>query len=226
MLRVALTGGVATGKSYCLSRFAALGIPTIDADQVAREIVAPGTPELAKVVRRFGPEVLRQDGTLDRQRLGGIVFADPGARRDLETILHPVIYKRIKAWLDEREKERGAARGPRAVSRSSMDPSLWKKPRPTGVFAAIADIPLLFETKHHRDFDFVIVTACRPDQQVERLVARGGLSEAQARQRIDAQLPLAEKTQRANYIIDTSMTPAETDRQIEEVWKILKETAI
>lgn len=225
MLRVALTGGMATGKSHCLSRFAALGIPTIDADKLAREVVAPGSAQLAKVVRRFGPAVVQKDGTLDRAKLAGLIFGDQGARRDLEAIIHPVVYKRINEWFDEREKEPPASRGARSISRSAMDPSLWKKSA-TGVFAAIADIPLLFETRHDREFDFVIVAACRPDQQVQRLMARTGLSEAEARRRISTQLPIQEKTKRANYVIDTSTTLAETDKQVEEVWKILKESAI
>src|SRR5215203_4823056 len=99
MLRAALTGGIATGKSYCLSRFAALGVPTIDADQLARDAVGPGTRGLGAVVQRFGVGVLRADGTLDRTGLGALVFADSAARADLEAIIHPEVYRQINHWL-------------------------------------------------------------------------------------------------------------------------------
>ena len=99
MVRAALTGGIATGKSYCLSRFAALGAATIDADRLARDAVAPGTPGLQRVVERFGAGILLPDGTLDRPALGRIVFGDRGARADLEAIIHPEVYRRIGEWL-------------------------------------------------------------------------------------------------------------------------------
>ena len=98
MVRAALTGGIATGKSYCLARFAQLGAATIDADRLARDVVAPGTTGLAKVVERFGQGILRVDGTLDRPALGRIVFADRTARADLEAIIHPEVYRRIGDW--------------------------------------------------------------------------------------------------------------------------------
>src|SRR5687768_9715019 len=98
MLLAALTGGIATGKSYCLARFAALGVPVIDADQLAREAVAPGTRGLASVAERFGPAILLPDGTLDRPALAQIVFADRRARADLEAIVHPDVYRRIREW--------------------------------------------------------------------------------------------------------------------------------
>jgi dephospho-CoA kinase len=98
MLRVALTGGIATGKSYCLGRFAALGVPTIDADQLAREVVIPGSAGLRAIVERFGDAVLQPGGTLDRAALGRIVFADRVARADLESIVHPEVYRRIREW--------------------------------------------------------------------------------------------------------------------------------
>jgi dephospho-CoA kinase len=190
MLQIALTGGIATGKSYCLGRFEALGIPTVDADRLARLAVAPGSPGLAAVVDRFGPSVVRDDGTLDRAALARIIFSDRTARADLESIVHPDVYRRIREWF---------ARRPPAT--------------PIG----IADIPLLFETGHEHDFDRVIVCACSPDEQLRRLIQRDGLTEADARARLAAQWPIEEKARRADYVIRTDATFAETDSQVRAV---------
>ena len=165
MLRVALTGGIGTGKSYCLERFAAHGVPTIDADVLARAAVAPGTPGLAAIAARFGSGVLAGDGTLDRPALGRIVFGDTKARTALEAIVHPEVYRRIREWFAN---------------------------LPPGTRVAIADIPLLFETGHNHDFDEVVVAACDPEEQVRRVMARDDLSDAEARARLAAQLPIEE----------------------------------
>lgn len=190
MLQVALTGGIATGKSHCLRRFAELGVPVIDADQLARLAVAPGSPGLAAIIERFGPSVVRADGQLDRGALASIVFRDRAARADLEAIVHPDVYRRIREWL---------ARLPPATP------------------VAIADIPLLFETGHEHDFDATVVCACTPAEQLRRLVMRDGLSEADARARIAAQWPIDEKMKRADYIIRTDGTFAETDEEVRRV---------
>ena len=194
MLRVALTGGIATGKSYCLERFAARGVPTIDADVLAREAVAPGTTGLAAIAARFGQSVLAADGTLDRPALGRLVFGDSKARAALEAILHPEVYRRIREWLAN---------------------------LPAGTRLAIADIPLVFETGHNHDFDEVIVAACDAVEQVRRVVARDGLSEAEARARLAAQWPIEEKVKRASRVIWTDRGFAETDRQVEDVYEML-----
>ena len=194
--RVALTGGIATGKSYCLTRFVELGAPTIDADQLARQAIAPGTPGFDAVLTRFGRAVQKPDGGLDRDALAKLVFSDDAARRDLETIVHPVVYAAIKKWFDGLSSAGG---------------------RPQ---AAIADVPLLFETGRERDFDFVIVAACRPEQQLERLRARG-MAEEDAQKRINAQIPIDQKAARANFLIDTSDTEAQTNLQVLQVWEKL-----
>ena len=142
MLRVALTGGIATGKSYCLGQFGKLGAAIIDADLLARDAVARGTPGLRAVVARFGQEMLSEDGSLNRAALAGVVFADNRARGDLEAIIHPEVYQRIREWL--------ANLG-------------------SGVRTAIADIPLLFESGHHHDYDRIVVAACEPPEQVRRM---------------------------------------------------------
>src|SRR5690348_4070836 len=180
-LRVALTGGIATGKSYCLRRFAELGVPVIDADVLAHDAIRRGTPGFDAVVGRFGPGVIGMDGEIDRRTLGRIVFADADARRDLEAIVHPAVYDAIRAWFEAPDD--GAGRWP----------------------FRIADIPLLYETGGDDSVDCVIVAACRPEQQIERLRARG-LAEGDARARIAAQLPIEEKARRADCTIDTSGT--------------------
>jgi dephospho-CoA kinase len=190
VVQAALTGGIATGKSYCLARLAALGAPTIDADKLARLVVAPGSPGLAAVVERFGSGILRDDGTLDRPALARVIFADRVARADLEAIVHPEVYRRIRDWFAQ---------------------------LPLTTAAAVADIPLLFETGHEHDFDAVIVTACSPAEQLRRLMARG-LPEADARARLAAQFPIDEKVRRADYVIRTDGDYAETDAEIQGVY--------
>jgi dephospho-CoA kinase len=204
-LRVALSGGIATGKSHCLARFAALGAETIDADALARQVVDPGTPGLAAVIARFGASMLRPDGTLDRSALGRLAFAEPAARRALEAIIHPAVYSAIATWYAERPR----------VSTPGSTPE---------VVIAIADIPLLFETHHEADFDRVVVTSCRREQQIERLRLRG-LSEAEALRRLASQLPLEGKVRLADDVIDTSGTFEGTDRQVVEVWEKLRAAA-
>jgi dephospho-CoA kinase len=195
VLRVGLTGGIATGKSYCLSRFGALGVPVIDADQLARDAVAPESPGLALVRARFGPSVLRADGTLDRPALAAIVFADAIARADLESIVHPQVYRRIGEWFAN---------------------------QPPGTRMAIADIPLLFETGHEHDFDVIVVCACAPVEQLRRLVERDGLSEDAAQARLAAQWPIGEKAARADHVIRTDGSFEETDAQVRLVYDRLR----
>jgi dephospho-CoA kinase len=187
VLRVALTGGIGTGKSYCLERFAARGVPVIDADVLAREAVAPGTPGLAAIAARFGPGVIAADGTLDRPALGRLVFGDTKARAALEAIVHPEVYRRIREWF------------------ANLSP---------GTRVAMADIPLLFETGHNHDFDQVVVAACDPEEQVRRVMARDDLTDAEARARLAAQWPIEEKVKRADHVIWTDRGFAETDRQV------------
>ena len=192
MLRVALTGGIATGKSHCLAGFEKLGAPVIDADVLARQLVAKGTPGLSAVVQRFGRSVLAPDGGLDRSALAEIVFADDVARKDLEGVIHPLVYARIEEWFADVSGGIG-----------------------------IADIPLLYETRHHVQFDRVIVAACSAEQQVERLLARG-MSREEARARLAAQLPIADKRAKADYVIDTSGTLRDTDQQVADIWSQIK----
>lgn len=191
--RVALTGGIATGKSRCLAVFARLGAAVIDADQLARDAVAPGSEGLAAVVKRFGPSVLLPNGQLNRAALGAVIFADPLARQQIEAIIHPRVYTGVERWF------------------SGLT-----------VPVGVADIPLLYETGREGDFDVVVVAACQPEQQLARLIARSGLSEAAARARIAAQWPIAKKVALADYVIDTSGTLAETEAATTAVWEKLR----
>jgi len=195
-LRAALTGGIATGKSFCLAEFAAAGVPVVDADRLARDVVAPGTPGLAAVAARFGAGAIGPDGAVDRPVLARLIFGDARARRDLEAIVHPGVYRAIERWYAE----------------------LGDRGEPLG----IADIPLLYETGREVDFDIVIVASCPPEMQVERLMARNGLTREEARLRLAAQMPIGEKTERADHVIDTSGTHEETRAQAARVLRELR----
>ena len=197
MRKVALTGGIASGKSYVLARFAALGAPVIDADRVARDVVEPGQPARDALRVRFGPEVLDADGRVDRRRLAALVFDDAAARADLEAIVHPPVRAVIDDWF--RSPPGGAA-------------------HPFG----IACIPLLFETGRAGEFDGVVVTACSPATQLARLTARDGLSPEDGRKRLAAQLPTGARTAGADYVIRTEGSFEETDRQVERIYRALE----
>ena len=187
MLKIALTGGIATGKSHVAGRLREAGVPVVDADQLSREVVEPGTPGLAAIVARFGSDILASTGSLDRARLGQIVFRDAAARRDLEAIVHPAVRQRVDNFFTG---------------------------LPEATPLAVADIPLLFETGGERRFDKVIVVACSPDTQIARVMARNGLSRADAERRVASQLPIENKVRRADYVIKTDGTHAETDAQV------------
>jgi len=193
--RVALTGGIATGKSYVRAEFERLGVPTIDSDLLARAAVAPGTPGLSLVVERFGATVIDPDGALNRKKLASIVFSDSLARRDLEAIVHPHVRVATDRWFASLHSSSHAF--------------------------AIADIPLLYEVGLEKHFDAVMVAACDDDTQLRRVVERDGVSDAEARLRIGAQLPIEEKVRRADYVIRTDASLADTKRQVQEVYRRL-----
>jgi dephospho-CoA kinase len=193
--RVALTGGIATGKSHVRAWFEREGVPTIDSDLLARQAVAPGTPGLAAVTDRFGRDVLDDTGALNRRALAAIVFGDAAARHDLEAIVHPHVRRATDAWLSALDSQRHPF--------------------------AIADIPLLYETGRDRDFARVIVAACHPDTQLQRAMRRDSLTDAEARQRIAVQLPLEEKRRRADYVIETDGSYEDTNARTRAVYEQL-----
>jgi len=191
---VALTGGIATGKSHVLERFRQLGAACLDADELAHGVTGAGTEASQAIAERFGREMLDPSGAVDRRKLGPVVFADDAARRDLEAIVHPAVYRAIAAGLRAFEL--------------------------TGSTIAVVDIPLLYETAGERRFDRVVVTLCSPATQLARLLARG-LSEKEARQRLAAQIPAQEKAGRADYVVRTDGTFADTDAQVMAIWRQL-----
>jgi len=188
--RIGLTGGIATGKSHVRARFEKLGIPTIDSDVLAREALAPRSAGLVAVAERFGQQILKGDGSLDRDGLAKIVFADPQARKDLEAIVHPYVQRRTDEWF------------------AGLDTSRYRY--------AIADIPLLYEVGRDKDFDEVVVVACNPETQLKRLLERG-MTELEARQRLSAQMPVEDKIARADHVIRTDGSYDETERQVQEL---------
>lgn len=194
--KIALTGGIATGKSYVAGRFREAGVPIVDADLLAREVVLPGTPALAAIRKRFGPDAVRRDGTMDRIRVGQIIFKDKRARLDLEAIIHPAVVKAINDFFNALPK-----RTPFAV----------------------ADIPLVFETNREKDFDAIIVVACPRDMQLQRLMERNKLSKEDAEKRIAAQLPIDQKVKKATYVISNDGTFEQTDAQVDALIASLKD---
>jgi dephospho-CoA kinase len=198
MLRVGLTGSIAVGKSFVTSVFAELGARVLDADMTAREAVAGGTPGLRAVTEAFGADILQADGTLDRVRLGAQVFMDEKKRLLLNSILHPFII----AAQDERLKK-------------------WEAEDPRGI--AIVDAALMIESGGYSRFDKLIVVHCRPEIQLERLMARNSVSREDAERRIGAQMPQEEKKRYADFLIDTSFGFEDTRHRTGEVYEQLRE---
>lgn len=179
MLRIGLTGSIGVGKSFVAGVLAELGCAVLDADQTARAVVEPGSAGLTAVVEAFGEGVLQKDGTLDRQELSSLVFSDQNKRQLLNSILHPYIIARQ----DEQLRD-------------------WEVKDPEGI--AVVDAALMIESGGYKRFDKLIVVHCRPEVQLQRLMARDGLSREEAQKRIDAQMPQPEKQKFADYLIDTS----------------------
>ena len=176
MRLVGLTGGIATGKSTFAAALRALGVPVIDADELSRRAVARGSPALAEIARAFGPEMIGPDGELDRKRMASRVFADAGARRRLEAIVHPAVREALRA-----EKDRLAAEG-HAL--------------------AFCEVPLLYEVGLEGLVECAVVVHAPVEAQLRRLALRDGLSDAEARARLSAQLPIDEKAARADVVIE------------------------
>lgn len=201
MLRVGLTGGIGSGKSEVSRRLAARGAPIIDADLAARDVVQPGTPGLGEIAAVFGPRVLRPDGSLDREQLGQLVFADPGLRAKLNAIVHPLVHERMR----QLEQQAIAAAGPAAI--------------------IVHDVPLLAENGLGRGFDTVLVVDAPDDQRVQRLTATRGMTAAHAQDRMAAQASRQQRLAIADIVIDNSGTLDDLDRRVEEVWGVLRDLA-
>ncbi|HET6946185.1 MAG TPA: dephospho-CoA kinase [bacterium] len=195
---IGLTGGIASGVSLVASVFRELGAAVIEADRIARDVVAPGTEAYRKIIDAFGRQIVLPDGSLDRRGLGALVFKDPAARRRLNTITHPEIRRRIREQV-----ERTAGERPDAV--------------------ILVDIPLLLDTAGPDvfDLDAVIVVQATPEQQISRLIARDGLTREEAESRLAAQRPVAEKATEADWVIDNSGSIEQTRAQVEALWAAL-----
>ena len=192
-VRVGLTGGVASGKSTVSAILAELGAVVIDADLIAREVVARGTPGLDAVVAEFGPELLTADGDLDRPAMGALVFGDPDARKRLEAIIHPLVHRR--------SAELEAEAGDGAV--------------------VVHDIPLLAEVGRAGSFDAVIVVDAPPELQVSRMVEDRGWTREDAESRIAAQATRDDRLAIATYVVDNTGTREELRAQVEEIYAAL-----
>ena len=195
MLRVGLTGGIGSGKSAVSALVVARGAALVDADVNARAVVAPGTPGLAAVVAEFGEHLLNDDGSLDREALGKIVFPDPEKLARLNAIVHPLV------------GEESARRTAEAEA--------------SGAPVLVHDIPLLIENGLQGMFDAVVVVAASPETQVDRLVRLRGMDQADAEARIAAQAPLADKLAAATYVIDNDGPIEDLEPQVDRVWRAL-----
>lgn len=196
---IGVTGGIASGKSTVARAFAALGVPWVDADDVAREVVAPGEPALAEIAERFGPTILREDGTLDRRALREIVFAEPAERRWLEGVTHPRIRERLRARLAQLQ----AGRSPYVLLVS----------------------PLLFESGQSEMVDRALVIDVPEAVQIARTAARDDVDEAQARAIVAAQMSRAERLARADDVLDNGGDEAALTRQVADLDRRYRESS-
>jgi dephospho-CoA kinase len=200
---IGLTGGIASGKTAVARRLAEHGAVHIDADELAREVVAPGTQGLAAIAERFGPDVLLPDGSLDRAALGAIVFSDDRARLDLNSITHPAVGRLGKQRMAE-----AAARNPHAV--------------------VVYDVPLLVEAMRQPDyyaFDLIVVVEADADARIERMVRLRGMSPDDARNRVNSQSTDDERRAIADVVIDSNGSLDDTIRQADELWRTVSARA-
>ncbi|GKV69592.1 dephospho-CoA kinase [Sporosarcina sp. NCCP-2716] len=194
---IGLTGSIASGKSTVARMLKARGLPIVDADEIARLVVEPGSPVLKQIEEAFGPESLRGDGSMNREYVGKLVFSDKDKRLQLNAIIHPAIRKELTA-----QKEAFIEAGAETV---------------------VLDIPLLFENKLHSYAEKILVVSVSPDVQLRRLMERNALTKAEAEARISSQLPVAEKEAGADAVIYNNGTLDETEEQVDAVlaaWNI------
>jgi dephospho-CoA kinase len=201
MLKVGLTGSIAVGKSYVVSVLAELGCMTFDADKIAHSVMEPGRPAYEDIAREFGPEVLAPDGTIDRQKLGSVVFADEARRKRLNAIVHPRVFEEQNRLLQAAE---------------AADPD--------GI--AIVDAALMIESGGYKRFDKVIVVHCDRETQIDRLMQRNHIARDDAERRVAAQMSSEEKLRFADYEIDTSGTQEDTRNRVVALQSRLRELAV
>ncbi len=215
---IGLTGNIACGKSTVLALLQQLGAQVIDADRVTHELQRPGEAVYDAIVAAFGVDILIEPGgPIDRRALGAIVFNDPVALRRLEQIVHPAVHARITAWLDDVARRSVEDRGWMIEDRdSASSSSILDHPSST---VAVIDAIKLLESGWKSLCDAIWVVTCVQEQQVERLMATRELSEAEARTRVAAQPPQADKIAQADVVIDNSGSLEETRRQVEAAWR-------
>ena len=200
MLKIGLTGGIATGKSHVLDLFKRRSVPTIQADQVSRSVAQPGQPAYEAICARYGEGVLLDDRTINRALLAKIIFNDHQARADLEAIIHPPVRQAIDLWFEQCASS-------------------------TATVFALAEIPLLFETGRSHLVDKILVVSCQPETQLSRLMQRERLTSRDAQHRIDTQLPLDEKIDRAHWIIQTDGSYEDTAEQVDRTYTVINAAA-
>jgi dephospho-CoA kinase len=200
VLKVGLTGGLASGKSFVASCFARWGAHVLHADEAGHAVLEPGGEAYAGVVAEFGDAILRPDSTIERKALGAIVFADPAKLEKLNALVHPHVFARQQAFFEEVERK-----------------------DPTGV--AVVEAAIMVETGSYKRYGRLVLAVCPPEVQIQRFVEREGASEEAARARMARQMPLADKIPFADYLIDTSGTKDETVARARAVWEKLKAEA-
>lgn len=201
MLRVGLTGGLASGKSFVGRTLADLGCLLIQADELGKQVQQPGAEAYDAILREFGTEILAADGSIDRRRLGSIVFQDPERLKALSAIVHPYVHERQRKIEEE-----------------------FARTNPHGI--AVTEAAILIETGTYRDYDRLIVATCGPEQQVERAMARDHLSREEVLDRMRRQMPLSEKIKYADYRIDTSGSKADTQARTKAVYESLRSLSL
>lgn len=199
MIRVGLTGGIASGKSQAARIFKKLGAYLIDADELAREAVRPGRPALTKIVEAFGKDVLHPDQTLNRAKLGRLIFDHPEKRARLDSIVHPCVFSE-----EERLRTEIARKDPKAV--------------------IVFDAALLIETGAYRYMDKIILVTVDRQEQISRIMKRDGLAQDAAVKRVEAQMPVAQKERVADYVIDGGGSLDSLERRIRKIYKELKQS--
>ena len=197
MLKVGLTGGLATGKTYVADLFEKLGCYIIHADRLGHEVLLPGGEAYDDVVAEFGSEIIAADGTIDRKTLGSIVFSNRDRLEVLNALVHPHVFRRQNEFFD-------------TVARKDAHAIV------------VSEAAIMIETGSYSRYDRLMLTVCPPDVQIQRFVERESATEEEARERLARQMPLDDKKEFADYIIDTSGTKGETERQVREIYLQLK----
>ena len=206
VLDVGLTGGIGCGKSIALSIFKALGCPTLDSDVIYHDLIQPGKPLHAKLIKTFGDEISDADGVIDRQKLGAVIFADEEKRQLLNSLAHPAVVKEQKRLKKEIRQQ---------LKRENVEQAV-----------VVTDAALMIEAGTYKNYDALVVVACEAETQLRRVMNRDGLSESEARRRIEAQMPIADKVKYADYVVRNDAGPQELIKEVETVLAALFDSMV